>query len=169
MVTNNFLQDFNAHSSYLKGFAMKLTRDKSTADDLFQETALRAFKNQNKFQPQTNIKAWLSTIMKNSFINSYRKNKRQGVIQDYSKDDYLLNSSERVINNEGEMNVNINELTSIIDRLEDHYRIPFLMTYQGYQYDEIQKALGDIPLGTIKSRIFHARKILRKKISVLYN
>lgn len=169
MTTNNFLQNFNSCSSYLKGFAMKLTRDKFAADDLFQETALSAFKNQDKFQNQTNMKAWLSTIMKNSFINLYRKNKRRSEVQDFSTEDYLINSSKDSIENEGEMNINIAEIISIIDSLDEGYRKPFLMAYQGYQYDEIQEAMGNLPMGTVKSKIHHARRILKEQINSMYN
>lgn len=169
MTANNFLQNFNIHSTYLKAFAMKLTRDKNTADDLFQETALSAFRYQNKFESNTNMKAGLSTIMKNSFINFYRKNQRRSEVQDFSTDDYLINSSQNTIRNEGEINVHVDELTAIIDNLGEGYRIPFLMAYQGYQYDEIQEAMGNLPMGTVKSRIHHARRILREKINALYN
>lgn len=169
MTANNFLQNFNTHSNYLKAFAMKLTRDKNSADDLFQETALSAFRHQSKFENNTNMKAWLCTIMKNSFINFYRKNKRRSEVQDFSKDEYLINSSHNTIGNEGEINVNVDELTAIIDNLDEGYRVPFLMAYQGYQYDEIEEAMGNLPMGTVKSRIHHARRILKEKINALYN
>jgi len=67
------------------------------------------------------------------------------------------------------MSVTMKELFGIINDLEDDYRIPFLMTYQGYKYEEIQKAMGDLPMGTIKSRIFHARKMLKSKITRVYD
>lgn len=163
-----FIQEFEKHSSYLHNFAMKLTRDKNKAEDLYQDTALSALRHQNKFIPHTNFKAWLATIMKNSFINQYRKHKRRNELQDHTPDNYYLNASEATIPNTGEMNINIQEITKIIDSLDDTYRIPFLMTYKGYQYDEIQKALGNIPIGTVKSRIHHARRILKSKIRKMY-
>ena len=163
-----FVQEFETHSNYLKGFAMKLTRDKNRADDLFQDTALSAFRYQNKYLANTNIKAWLSTIMKNSFINQYRKQKRRNEIQDTSAENFYLNESKEVIENDGEMMVNMKEIFKIIDDLDEAYRIPFLMAYQGYQYDEIQKAMGGLPMGTIKSRIHNARKILKGKVKELY-
>ena len=164
-----FVQEFETHSSYLKNFAMKLTRDKSTADDLFQETALSAFRHQQKYITNTNIKAWLSTIMKNSFINLYRKQKRRNEIQDTTTEDFYLNESKEVITNDGEMNVNVKEILAIIDRLDEGYRVPFLMAYQGYQYNEIQETMGNLPMGTIKSRIHHARRILKDQLRKMYD
>lgn len=163
-----FTQEFNSHSNYLRNFAMKLTRDKTAADDLFQETALRAFRHQAQYISDTNIKAWLSTIMKNSFINLYRKQKRRSEIQDTTSEDFYLNFSKDTIGNEGEMNINIQEISRIIDGLADGYRIPFLMAFQGYQYDEIHQKLN-LPMGTIKSRIHHARRILKNQIRGIYD
>lgn len=163
-----FVQEFNSHTNYLRNFAMKLTRDKNAADDLFQETALRAFRHQTQYINNTNLKAWLSTIMKNSFINLYRKQKRRNEIQDTTSEDFYLNLSNDTINNYGEMNINIQEISKIIDSLKDGYRIPFLMAYQGYQYEEIQEKM-DLPMGTIKSRIHHARRILKKEIREAYD
>ncbi len=163
-----FAQEFNTHSNYLRNFAMKLTRDKSAADDLYQETALRAFRHQRQYISNTNLKAWLSTIMKNSFINLYRKQKRRSEIQDTTSEDFYINFSKDTIGNEGEMNVNIQEISRIIESLNDGYRIPFLMAYQGYQYDEIQEKMN-LPMGTIKSRIHHARRILKKQIIEVYD
>ena len=163
-----FAQEFEHHRNYLNGFAMKLTRDRNAANDLFQETALKAFRYQNKFISNTNLKAWLSTIMKNSFINQYQKHKRRNEIQDATSGDFYLNTGGSTAFNEGEMNMNIREITSIIDTLDDNLRIPFLMSYQGYQYNEIQKALGNLPIGTIKSRIHQARKKLKTRINMIH-
>ena len=168
MANLQFDQEFKIHSNYLQNFALKLTRDKSAADDLYQETAFRAFKNQDKYIAHTNIKGWLTTIMKNSFINHYRKRKRKNIVLDDTAEDFYINSSHEVTSNDGEMNVNIEEITKAIDNLEEGYRVPFLMSYQGYKYHEIQEAMN-LPLGTIKSRIHIARKILRSKIENMYS
>lgn len=168
MTRDNFLHEFNQHSSYLRGFAMKLIRDKNLADDLFQETALKVFRNRDKFREDTNFRGWLSTIMKNTFINQFRKNKRRSELQDTTAEGYLFNSVESTNGNEGEVNVQVYELTKVIDRLDDNYRVPFMMAYEGYQYDEIQKAMGNLPMGTVKSRIHHARKILKRRVNELY-
>lgn len=164
-----FLQEFETHSTYLKRFALKLTRDKSAADDLFQDTALSAFRHQQKYIANTNLKAWLSTIMKNSFINLYRKRKRRNEIQDTTDTDFYINDSKETIDNDGEMNMNMREIFNIIDDLDEAYRVPFLMAYKGYHYAEIQEAMGNLPLGTIKSRIHQARKMLKQQIRKMYD
>jgi RNA polymerase sigma-70 factor, ECF subfamily len=167
MSATTFPEQFNQHSSYLRGFAMKLSRDKNLAEDLFQETALKVFRNQDKFVENTNFKGWLSTIMKNTFINHFRKSKRRNETQDTSDEGFLLNTIESSYH-EGEANIFANDLREIIDELDEGYRKPFLMAYQGYQYDEIQKAMNNLPMGTIKSRIHHARKILKQRVIELY-
>lgn len=168
MITQDFQKDFDSVSRYLMGFAMKLTKDKHRAKDLFQETALNAFKHREKFQADTNLKAWLTTIMKNSFINSFRKKKRRNEVIDNTSEDHLLNSGDQIVNNQGVSNVEMEELILMIDTLNDSLKIPFLMMYQGYQYDEICQELN-LPMGTIKSRIFYARKELKHKIKARYN
>lgn len=168
MKNRQFIKEFEAHTNYLKCFALKLTKDKNLAEDLFQDTALKAFRYQDKYVANTNIKAWLGTIMKNSFINLYRKKKKRNEVQDTTVEKFFLNDPNKVNLNEGEMVVNVKELYKIIDSLDEGLRRPFLMSYQGYKYEEIQKAMGDLPMGTIKSRIFHARKALKTRVKKLY-
>ncbi|MEL6863349.1 MAG: RNA polymerase sigma factor [Bacteroidota bacterium] len=163
MTTANFILEFNHHSDYLRGFAMRLVNDQFSAEDLFQDTAFNAFRHREKFQPNTNMRAWLSRIMKNIFLNQFRKKRRRPHLQDITADNYLLNSAG-TINNEGESNMAKEEIVNAINDLDDGLKIPFLLAYQGYQYDEICEKLGGIPLGTVKSRIHYARKILKKKL-----
>ncbi len=167
MTKREFSTEFAKWTSYLKGFAYNLTRDKHLAEDLYQDTAVAVFRNQDKFSSGTNMKAWLGVIMRNLFINSYRKKKRRGLIFDNSKESYLLNDNNNRVTNEGEGNIAMTEMLSLINGLEDGLRIPFVMTYEGYKYEEIASHM-QLPIGTIKSRIFHARKILKAKLSVLY-
>jgi len=128
---------------------------------LYQDTALRIITNADKYRPGTNFKAWAVTIMRNIFINNYRKKVRRNLIIDQTPTNYYINSGDRSIENEGESNVTYNELVSMVDSLPEDFRKPFLMAFQGYKYDEIADEL-DAPLGTIKSRIFFARKKLQK-------
>jgi len=162
--TFDFNIEFNQWSTYLQYFALSLTKDKSAAEDLYQETALKAFKHQDKFESSTNMKAWLSTIMRNSFINLYRKRSKRIKLQAEQLKATTKNYSEVSTLNEGEMNLNIETIQKMVERLDEHLKTPFLMSIQGYRYHEIQKLLGDIPLGTIKSRIHQARKILRTRV-----
>jgi len=163
--SNEFLDNYNQLKDLLFGFAMKLTKNQSDAQDLVQDTTLRAFKNKDKFQQGTNFKAWITTIMRNSFINKYRKNKRKnlvsGPIEDYT---YSIESSELTQSDTGIM---AEDLNKIVDSLQENYKVPFMASFRGFKYNEIAERL-DIPLGTVKSRINYARKILREKISQEY-
>ncbi len=164
---NSFTSDFHSLSHYLRSFALKLTQDIHTAEDLFQDTAFRAFKHQDKFSQNSNLKAWLSTIMKNTFINNFRVKKRRANVFDTTPENYLLNSEVGKIPNDGEGQLALDDLHQLIEKLDDRYKSPFLMMYQGYKYDEICSLL-DLPIGTVKSRIFLARNALKEQIRLLY-
>jgi RNA polymerase sigma-70 factor (ECF subfamily) len=163
---NRFTQDFNLLSSYLKGFAYKLTGDYHMAEDLYQETAFSAFKNRQKFLAGTNMKAWLCTIMKNSFINGFRKRQRRNTLNDNTSNNYWINSGSVHVLNDGESNVMEEELMTMIDQLDEKLKKPFLLSYNGFKYHEIAEEEG-LPLGTIKSRIFMARKTLKEQVEQL--
>lgn len=167
MTTIEFSHRLDQLSSVLQSFAYNLTKDNEEAKDLFQETAYKAFKNQDKFKPNTNLKAWLFTIMRNTFINNYRQKSKATMIIDQTEDLYYINSGGPSIANQGETNIEFKELTAMVSDLDDIIKIPFLMNYQGYKYQEIADHLG-IPLGTVKSRIFLARQALRKQIQNRY-
>lgn len=162
-----FFNEFNGLTNLLNSFAYKLTKNSEDAKDLYQETAFRAITNQDKFRPGTNLKAWLFTIMKNIFINNYRKKVKANTIMDNTENLYYLNSGKVSIENAGDSNILIKELKGMIELLDDSTRIPFLMHYQGFKYQEIADKLG-LPLGTVKSRIFFARKELKAKIARQY-
>lgn len=148
-------------SHSLKAFSLKLTGNTDDAEDLYQDTALRIITNADKYNPGTNFKAWAVTIMRNIFINNYRKKVRRNLIIDQTPNNYYLNSGESAIENDGEERVAYKELVAMVDSLPEDFRTPFMMAFQGYKYDEIAEQLGS-PLGTIKSRIFFARKKLQK-------
>jgi RNA polymerase sigma-70 factor (ECF subfamily) len=146
----------------LHAFAYKLTGDFTDAQDLYQDTAFKVLKNADKFKPGTNFKAWSSTIMRNIFINDYRKKKRRGVITDSTDNNYYINSGDQTVVNGGERSLRYEEIVELIDDLPQNLKEPFLMSYNGFKYDEIAEKL-DAPLGTIKSRIFFARKSLKER------
>lgn len=148
-------------SNSLKAFSLKLTGNMIDAEDLYQDTALRIITNADKYNEGTNFKAWAVTIMRNIFINNYRKKVRRNLIIDQTPNNYYINSGDRAVDNEGETDVTFKELMEMVDTLPDDFRVPFLMAYEGFKYDEIADELGS-PLGTIKSRIFFARKKLQK-------
>lgn len=168
MTRNDFQVQFAPLSDGLRLYAFNLTQDKNDASDLYQEMAFKAFANFKQFRENTNLKAWLMTIMKNIFINNYRRKKRQNTISDATNGEYYINSSSQVARNDGEGNILIEELKKMIQELDESLKIPFLMHYQGFKYQEIADKL-ELPIGTIKSRIFFARNILKQKINQRYD
>ena len=154
-------------SSVLHAFAYNLTKNTDDAKDLYQETAYRAITNQEKFRAGTNLKAWLFTIMKNIFINNYRKRTKANTIIDSTENLYYINSGSVSIKNSAESNIMMKELIKMVEELDVSIKVPFMMHYQGFKYQEIADHL-DLPLGTIKSRIFFARKELKSIIGARY-
>ena len=148
-------------SNSLRAFSLKLTGNESDANDLYQDTAFRIISNADKYQPDTNFKAWAVTIMRNIFINNYRKRVRRGTILDQTPNNFYINSGNQAIENDGEAHMAYKELLRMVSSLPEDFKRPFWMAYKGYKYDEIAEKL-DAPLGTIKSRIFFARRKLQK-------
>mgnify|MGYP001587984481 CR=1 FL=1 len=146
-------------SNKLRYFALKLTSDMEDANDLLQDTILKALTFRNKFTDKTNLSAWMHTIMKNTFINNYRRQQRSGQLFDNTKDLFYLNMPQESGFSSPSSQLYEKEITSGINKLEDQYRVPFMMHVEGYKYEEIAEQLH-IPMGTVKSRIFIARKIL---------
>ena len=164
MPTVEFDQMLLSNAEFLMPFAITLTRDNETAKDLFQETLYRALANKDKYNVGTNIKAWLYTIMRNIFINNYRRKAKQGtVVADNASTDFLLNYNQAVAKNDAIAGLNIKEVREAIFQLPEIFKNPFLLYYDGFKYHEIADMLGE-PLGTIKSRIHFARKLLKTHI-----
>ncbi len=151
------------NAEFLKPFAINLTKDTETAKDLFQETLYKALANQEKYNVGTNIKAWLYTIMRNIFINDYRRKAKQQTIFDSTPNDYLLNYKQAAITNTAETDLSLKEIYQAIYQLPEIFKTPFLLYFEGYKYHEIAAAISE-PLGTIKSRIHFARKLLKEQI-----
>ncbi|MEZ5146471.1 MAG: RNA polymerase sigma factor [Bacteroidales bacterium] len=164
--------EFNAKILGLKDklqyFAYSLTANKEDADDLIQDTFLKAITNKDKFDPATNLKAWVYTIKKNTFINKYRKDTKVNTIIDSTKDLYYLNNSNSADSATPDSDYNHGELVKVIDELQDDHRIPFQMHFQGYKYKEIAETLN-LSIGTVKSRIFFSRKKLMEKLRDFQN
>lgn len=164
MTSYNFNQLLVNSSEYLKPFAVSLTRDQESAKDLLQETLFRALANRDKYNVGTNIKAWMYTIMRNIFINDYRKKARQNTVFDNTPNDYLLDYNQQAVSNTAEKSLSLKEIQSSINKLPDIFKQPFLLYYEGYKYNEIADDLKE-PLGTIKSRIHFARKLLKEQLN----
>jgi RNA polymerase sigma-70 factor (ECF subfamily) len=154
-----------SNADFLKPFAINLTRDSEAANDLFQDTLYKALVNRDKFNVGTNIKAWLFTIMRNIFINNYRRKAKQKTIFDNSPNDFLINQNQVSINNSAESAIKTKEINKMIKELPEIYKTPFLLYFDGYKYNEIAEVLVE-PLGTIKSRIHFARKLLKEQINL---
>ncbi len=168
MSTIEFNQNLNFLTDSLNAFAYSLTKNMEDARDLYQETAFRALNNKEKFRPETNFKAWTFTIMKNIFINNYRKKVKSNTFLDSTDNSFFIDGSlNNSYHNEGAKNILMSELGSMINELEDNIRIPFKLHHDGYKYNEISE-MFDLPLGTVKSRIFFARKELKDKINKRY-
>ena len=164
MSTIEFNQLLVSNAEFLKPFAITLTRDTEAAKDLFQETLYRAISNKDKYNVGTNIKAWLYTIMRNIFINNYRRKAKQNTIFDSTPNEFLLNSSPSVIiSNNAESNLRVKDIQFAVHQLPEIFRNPFLLYFDGFKYHEIADMLHE-PLGTIKSRIHFARKLLKEQI-----
>lgn len=150
-------------SKFLKPFALKLTRDTEEANDLMQETMLKAITNKEKFTEGTNLKAWLYTIMKNTFITQYHRMVRRNTFIDSTDNLHYINSSDTIIENESSTTFALEDINEAVEDLKEEYRKPFMMHFMGYKYHEIADNLN-IPIGTVKNRIHIARKVLKEKL-----
>lgn len=166
MTTIEFNNQLTSHNGLFFRNAMRLTCNKHNANDLMQETIMRAFASCHKFTEGTNFKAWVYTIMQNCFINEYRKRRNRSHVV------HLMEENMKVVmvqpvSNLGPTVVMMKELRILLDNLCATHRIPFEMFIDGFGYVEIAEQL-DVPIGTIKSRIFFARKKLKHAITGHY-
>jgi len=163
MGAGEFNQLLVNNAEFLKPFAITLTRDSEIAKDLFQETLYRALANKEKYNVGTNIKAWLYTIMRNIFINNYRRKVKQNTILDTSANDYLLDHGQAASSVNAEATLHVKDIMEAVHHLPDIFKNPFLLYFDGFRYHEIARLLKE-PLGTIKSRIHFARKLLKAQV-----
>ena len=147
----------------LLSFAYQLTTNREAAQDLLQDTTLKALKNEDKYVDNINFKGWIFTIMRNIFINNYRQSVRQATVVDKTEDLYHLNICQDSGLDTPEGSFAVKEITKAVNEFSDDYRVPFNMYVAGYKYHEIADKRG-LPLGTVKSRIFFARKRLRNQL-----
>lgn len=162
MTSLQFNQQVEQIESLLFGFAMRLTRDKENAKDLMQETLMRCFNKRDRFQMGTNFKSWATTVMYNAYINIYRRKKTKNkVVKPIEDFNYLVENKSKEGSTDSIMMMK--ELNATVNSLSDDFKIPFQMFIDGFHYEEIANEL-EPPLGTIKSRIFYARKKLRNLV-----
>lgn len=163
MKTVDFTQHLLSIQNELFRFAYKLTADKEEASDLLQETSLKALDNEEKFAPDTNFKGWMYTIMRNIFINNYRKTMRDQTFVDQTDNLFHLSLPQESGFDSTEGTYDLKEIHRIVNALPKDYRIPFAMYVSGFKYREIAEKL-DLPLGTVKSRIFFTRQRLQNDL-----
>lgn len=147
----------------LLNFAYMLTANREEAKDLLQDTTLKALDNEDKYIDNVNFKGWVFTIMRNIFINNYRRVVRNQTIIDQTEDLYHLNLPQDSGFASPEGSFTVKEITTAINSFSEEYRIPFSMHVVGYKYHEIAEKM-DLPLGTVKSRIFFARQRLQEML-----
>jgi RNA polymerase sigma factor (sigma-70 family) len=161
--------EFNFHlgklAKSLKPFALKLTKDVEDANDLLQDTLMKAYTNRDKYTEGTNLKAWAYTIMKNTFITNYQRMVRKNTFIDTSDNLHYINSFESSTDNLAYSTFALADINKAITKLEDVYRTPFMMHYRGFKYHEIADKLK-IPIGTVKNRIHIARKELKDMLAM---
>lgn len=164
MSSIEFNQLILTHRQALEYFALSLTSDREDASDLLQDTYMKAIAYRDKFRESTNLKAWLYTIMRNTFINNYRRKTKSRTIIDQTEDLYYLNNARESRDRHPSSMLGHKEVTAEVDALQDEYRVPFRMHNDGYKYKEIAEYL-QLPIGTVKSRIFLARQKLMDALS----
>ena len=162
MSEQDFYNQLITQSKQLEGHAMKLTMNREDSKDLIQETIYKALRNRSSFMVNTNLAAWMYTIMKNTYINDYKKKKRVDEESEYLRDRYFSKESFR--NQSSPVShMQHKYLKRMVNELDSIYRIPFKRYFSGFKYKEIADELK-IPIGTVKNRIFQARAILKQQL-----
>lgn len=161
---NNLSERLIGLQKHMGSFALSLTLNKEEAEDLMQETNLKVLDNQEKYVDNINFKGWVFSIMRNIFINNYRRMARRKTMIDTTDNLYHLNLPQNSGYDSPEVAYNVKEISSVINSFPEEYRRPFTLYVAGYKYEDIAEKM-DIPLGTVKSRIFFARKRLKKELS----
>jgi RNA polymerase sigma factor (sigma-70 family) len=148
----------------LRKFAYSLSLKKDDADDLVQETFLKVLTKRDKFVNNENFKSWTFTIMKNTFVDSYRRTLSRNTHRDPSNESFFINTTDNVSFENPDSTYSAMEIEVHIDKLKDKLKIPFQMYVEGYKYSEIAKELN-LKLGTVKNRIFLSRKQLMAQLN----
>ena len=163
MKSLSFRKDLIGVQEELLRFAYKLTANREEANDLLQDTSLKALDNEDKYTAETNFKGWIYTIMRNIFINNYRKALRDQTYVDQTDNQFYLNQNIDIEGDSTEGSYDLKEMRRIVNALPKEYRIPFSMYVSGFKYREIADKLG-LPLGTVKSRIYFTRQKLQEEL-----
>jgi RNA polymerase sigma-70 factor (ECF subfamily) len=163
MKTIEFNSMLTSHRNSLKMYALHFTHDTEDANDLVQDTLVKAITYYEKFKDGTNIKGWLYTIMKNTFINNYKKLVKINAVVQKADDISSANLMYSSTKNQAEPKFVMDDLQSALRKLPDAYYTPFVMYFEGYRYHEIAQHMH-IPIGTVKTRIHVARQLIKKHL-----
>ena len=163
MSTSNFQKRLLGMQDNLLSFAMKLTANYDDAHDLLQDTTCKALVNESKYVDDSNFRSWIFTIMRNIFINNYRRIVRTQTVVDKSDNFYQLNLPQVETPETPESHCALSEVSEVVEALPEEYRRPFTMHVDGYKYQEIADAM-EIPIGTVKSRLFFAKRKLQSQL-----
>ena len=166
MTTIQFQEKVLGIQQKMFNFAMILTANRYDAEDLLQETTLKVLNNEDKYVDNVNFKGWVLTIMRNIFINNYRKVLRNQSVIEQISDFHYTNISEDSSKENPEATMSLKEIKFIINSLNYELKTPLSMYLDGYKYNEISEQLA-LPLGTVKSRIFFARQELRRNLTYI--
>jgi len=147
----------------LRQYAYSLTLNYDDANDLLQETYLKVIQHSDYYKEDTNLKAWVYTIMKNTFVNNYRRKQRSKIVVEQSEDLYHLNNFVSSPSDAADMNFYVKDINEKILEKKEEQRKPFEMFIDGFKYQEIADAMN-ISIGTVKSRIFFTRKKLMEEL-----
>ncbi|TRX48597.1 RNA polymerase sigma factor [Fulvivirga sp. M361] len=147
----------------LQLFTKRFTNNQEESEDLIQDTILKALTYRDKFKQNTNLKGWLYTIMRNVFINNYRKMQRARTTLDDTKDSYYLHVPDTHTFSTPDGSYEYKDITKCVNEIRADLLVPFKLRTEGYKYHEIADKLN-VPIGTVKNRIFHARKEIQKKL-----
>lgn len=168
MTSYQFNLLIDEHTPALKNSALKFTNDAEDAQDLLQDTILKAMSFYEKFEEGSNIRGWLFVIMKHTFINGYRKTLKFRAM--VTKEEAALQSNllSHSTKNTAESSFAMADITGALAGLPKILSVPFIKFTEGYKYEEIAKEMG-IPMGTVKTRIHHARELLKAKLKIYRN
>ncbi len=164
MSKSGFKDSLMSLQAKMLNFAYMLTSNRDDAYDLLQDTTLKALDNEEKYAANINFKGWVFTIMRNIFINNYRRHSRSTTVADVTDSLARLNIAQDSTAESPEGSYGAGEITQAINSFPEEYRVPFSMHIAGYKYSEIAESMN-LPLGTVKSRIYIARKRLQEKFA----
>lgn len=166
-----FESEIAPHLDSLYRTALRMARSREDAEDLVQETALRAYRARERFQPGTNFRAWLFTILTNAFINVYRRQSRAPQTVDFAEVEPVYEDAAREAGRLAPEDIEKlrdrlgDEARNALDALPSEYRIVLhLSVFEGLSYKEIADVTG-VPLGTVMSRLFRARVAMREALT----